>query len=64
MILVVKGASSTVAIPFVRPGPCSAIEGGGVREASTPGEWLIPTYMPELFLYGRGVGIGPVWRFL
>ena len=35
-IRVVKDASSTVATPFVSPGPCSAIERRGVWNGSTP----------------------------
>ena len=38
LIMVVKEAPSTVAMPFERPGPCSAIWGGGVpEEGSSPG---------------------------
>ena len=37
LILVMKEASSMVAMPFERPGPCSAIGGGGVSEGSSPG---------------------------
>ena len=37
LILVVKEGSSMVAMPFERPGRCSAIGGGGVSEGSSPG---------------------------
>ena len=40
------------------------IGGGRVSEGSSPGVMVRPKHMPEVFLQGRGAGVGPVLRLL
>ena len=53
-----------VAMPFDRPGPCSAIGGGGVSEESSPGE-MVDAKLHAGVVSGRKGGRNcPVRRFL
>ena len=50
-------------MPFERPGPCSAIGGGGMSEASSPGV-MVETKVHAGVVAGRKrVWVGPVRRF-